>query len=300
MKNQSHFLAAISAFVIWGFIPFPLRALGEYSSLQILYFRLCFALFFLLIINLSFRRQALAQSLSLFRQLAGKEKRRSLIYAIAGGVLLTINWLTFIYVLNHISIQTASFAYLICPIMTAVLGFLILKEELKTRQWLAIGLSVLSCYMIGVGSLVNLAFSLMVAASYAFYLITQRLVRQYDKMVLLNLQLVIAFVLVSPIFFYLGEQLPTAPAFFGWILLLSAVFTVIPLFLNLYALNELKSGTIGILMYVNPLINFAVAFLYYGEKTGYHQLVSYALIFVSILIYNLRFRSLRPKPVVQH
>lgn len=283
--------------MVWGFIPFPLKALSEYSSIQILYFRLCFALFLLLIINLSFRREALRQSLDVFRQSTRPIKQRSLFLSLAGGVLLSINWLTFIYVMNHISIQTASFAYLICPILTAVLGFIILKEQLRLNQWVAIGLSVLSCYLIGVGSMTNLLFSLMVSASYAFYLITQRLVKQYDKMALLNLQLLISFILISPVFFFLHSGIPTALPFYGWIFMLSTLFTIIPLFLNLYALNELKSGTIGILMYVNPLINFGVAFLYYGERTGIHQIISYALIFVSILIYNLPVRSSRPKTV---
>jgi chloramphenicol-sensitive protein RarD len=299
LKKQSHFLAAISAFVVWGFIPFPLRALSEYSSLQILYFRLCLSLLLLLLTNLLFRRGALRDSLNAFRASSRRQQRRSLLLSLAGGVLLSVNWLTFIYVMNHISIQTASFAYLICPILTAVLGFLILKEELRLNQWLAIALSMLSCYLIGVSSLTNLLFSLMVSASYAFYLITQRLVKQYDKMGLLNLQLLISFVLISPLFFLLDARIPTALPFYGWIFVLSTLFTVIPLFLNLYALNELKSGTIGILMYVNPLINFGVAFLYYGESTGIHQMISYALISVSILMYNLPVRPIRPKPVVQ-
>ena len=267
--------------------------------MQILYFRLCFALFLLLIINLTFHRGALRQSLDVFRQSSRPVKQRSLLLSLAGGGLLSVNWLTFIYVMNHISIQTASFAYLICPILTAVLGFIILKEQLRLNQWVAIGLSVLSCYLIGIGSMTNLLFSLMVSASYAFYLITQRLVKQYDKMALLNLQLLISFFLISPLYFFLHSSIPTEPSFYGWIFMLSTLFTIIPLFLNLYALNELKSGTIGILMYVNPLINFGVAFLYYGERTGTHQIISYGLIFVSILIYNIPIRTSRPKPVVQ-
>ncbi|MES2732672.1 MAG: EamA family transporter [Bacteroidota bacterium] len=295
MKKQAYYLAAISAFIIWGFIPLPLRALSEYSSLQILFFRLVIALFLLLLINFVFRKEALRSSLDLFQRSTRAEKQKALFYCSLGGALLAVNWLAYIYVLNHISIQTASYSYLICPIMTAILGFLILKEPLKVNQWVAIGLSILSCYLIGVESWINLCYSLLVGSTYAFYLITQRLMKQYDKMVLLNWQLLVSFILIGPLYFYLEGGFPPKEDFYAYIVVLSVVFTIVPLFLNLYALNELKSGTIGILMYINPLINFAVAFLYYQEEAALHQVISYVLIGISLVIYNFNFQVFRQK-----
>ena len=300
MKPNKFYGAAIVAFIIWGFIPFPLKALAAYPSGQILYFRVLFSVALLLAVMLIFRQQSIRQTLTAFKTAALPDKRRFLILTALGGGLLTVNWFVFIYVINHIDIQTGSFSYLLCPILTALLGYLLLNEKLKKNQWVAIFISLLSCFMLGTGAMVNLFYSLLIASSYAFYLITQRVLKDYDKMVLLTLQLVVSFSLMGPFYNYFnaGNTLGADYYFFGVITILSVGFTIIPLFLNLYALTELKSGTIGILLYINPIINFVMAFFYFKEKTSLHQGLAYTLIFLSVILYNLRFKKKKKlKPV---
>ncbi|QCR25174.1 EamA family transporter [Pontibacter sp. SGAir0037] len=293
LKANPYYAAGIAAFVIWGFIPFPLKALAAFPSGQILFFRIALSIVFLLIISLLFRRRSIRSTIQQVKQSAARERRLFFTYTFLGGLLLTVNWLSFIYVINHINIQTGSFSYLLCPILTAVLGFLLLKEPLRTNQWLAIGLSALSCILVGTGEITSLLYSLLVGLSYAFYLITQRLLKVYDKIVLLNLQLILAFAFIAPFYSYFTSG--TTPAlnthFFLNIAMLSALFTVLPLFLNLYALKELTSGTIGILMYINPLLNFIMAFLYFNEETTLTKVMAYLLIFVSVIIYNINLKG---------
>lgn len=292
-NKKPFYAAAIAAFVIWGFIPFPLKALAAYPSGQILYFRVMLSVAMLLVISLAFRRRQLREAVAQVKNALPRDKRQFVLYTFLGGVLLTINWLAFIYVINHIDIQTGSFSYLLCPILTAVLGFLLLKEELRANQWLAIGLSALSCVLVGTGELSSLLFSLLIGLSYAFYLITQRILRAYDKIVLLTLQLLLSFALLVPFYSYFKGDSTAAldTHFFLNIALLSAGFTVLPLFLNLFALKELTSGTIGILMYINPIINFVMAFLYFNETTTPVKLLAYLLIFISVVIYNLNLKG---------
>ncbi|MER2999418.1 EamA family transporter [Pontibacter populi] len=295
LKANPFYAAGIAAFVIWGFIPFPLKALAEYPSGLILYFRVALSVTLLLFISVFFRRDAIKLTYSLLKTAADKDKRQFIIYTMLGGMLLTINWLTFIYVVNHIDIQTGSFSYLLCPILTAVLGFLLLKEELRPNQWLAIGLSIISCVLIGTGELTSLLFSLMIALSYAFYLITQRILRAYDKIVLLTLQLLLAFIFIGPFYsFFKGDStIVLDGGFFVKVSILSALFTVLPLFLNLFALKELTSGTIGILMYINPIMNFVIAFIYFNEETTLVKALAYLLIFISVIIYNINLKKRR-------
>jgi chloramphenicol-sensitive protein RarD len=292
-NKNTYYAAAVSAFVIWGFIPFPLKALAAYPSGQILYFRVMLSVVLLLAILLLFRRGQLQQTLAQVKNASARDKREFVLYTFLGGLLLTVNWLAFIYVINHINIQTGSFSYLLCPILTAVLGFLLLKEELRANQWLAIGLSALSCALVGSGEIASLLFSLLIALSYALYLITQRLLRAYDKIVLLTLQLLLSFALLAPFYSYFKGDSTAAldTHFFQNIAVLSVGFTIVPLFLNLFALKELKSGTIGILMYINPIINFVMAFLYFNEQTTTVKLLAYVLIFISVVIYNLNIKG---------
>jgi chloramphenicol-sensitive protein RarD len=64
-------------------------------------------------------------------------------------------------------------------------------------------------------------------------------------------------------------------------------FTVLPLFLNLYALNKIDAATIGILMYINPLINFTLAFLILNETASVTQQVGYAIIAIAMVLFNV-------------
>lgn len=293
LTSNPYYAAGIAAFVIWGFIPFPLKALADYPSGQILFFRIALSIVLLFVISVLFLRKSIVLTYQQLKASTQKEKRVFFTYTFLGGLLLTINWLSFIYVINHISIQTGSFSYLLCPILTAVLGFLLLKEPLRANQWLAIGLSALSCILIGTGELTSLLFSLLIALSYAFYLITQRILKSYNKIVLLTLQLLLSFALIAPFYSYFtnGSTVAVDGHFFLNIAILSAVFTVLPLFLNLFALKELTSGTIGILMYINPILNFIMAFLYFNEETTFTKVMAYILIFISVIIYNLRLKG---------
>ncbi|MFT2009168.1 EamA family transporter [Pontibacter sp. 13R65] len=296
MKSQStksYYAAGLTAFIIWGFIPIPLKELAAYSSAQILFYRIAFSVAILLLLSGFFRRKELLVTWQQVKAASGKEKRSFTLYTLLGGLLLTVNWLAFIYVVNHISIQAGSFSYLLCPILTAVLGFLLLKEKLRLNQWLAIGLSAISCAMIGSGDLISLLFSLLVGLSYALYLITQRILKGYDKIVLLTLQLILSFALIAPLYISFSDTaaVPVNPSFFGVVAILSAGFTVLPLFLNLFALKELTSGSVGIMMYINPVINFLVAFIYYNEQTTPTKIMAYFLIFVSVIIYNLHLKG---------
>jgi chloramphenicol-sensitive protein RarD len=289
LKLSRHHLAALAAFLIWGFFPIPLRWLAGYASGQILFFRILLSLFILLLLHGLGRRAAVRQVWAQW-QAAGAAERRSVAFStVAGGILLTSNWLLFIYVINQVSVQAGSFAYLICPILTALLGFVVLREKLRLNQWLAIGLSALSCALLGAGELRNVLMSLVVAITYAAYLISQRRLQGYDRLVLLTVQLLLAALVILPLSPLLGAD-PLAgfqdARLLGVAFILSSIFTVIPLFLNLYALNMLPSGTVGIMMYLNPIVSFALAFVYFGEAATGVQGVAYTLIFFSVLLYN--------------
>ncbi len=271
--------------------------LHGYASGQILFFRILLSLLLLLLVHGIGRREAVRTTIRQWRAAPAAERRSVGGSTLLGGLLLTANWLLFIYVVNEVSVQAGSFAYLICPILTALLGFALLREKLRATQWAAIALSALSCALLGVGELRNLLMSLVVAFSYAFYLITQRRLQGYDRLVLLTVQLALATLLVLPLAPLLGAT-PSAGFtdvhLLTYTAVLSVGFTVLPLFLNLYALNVLPSGTVGILMYVNPIVSFALAFLYFGEAATLTQAVAYSVILLSVALYNLNLTQTLP------
>ena len=80
--------------------------------------------------------------------------------------------------------------------------------------------------------------------------------------------------------------MPSESMFYWLLLIIVVVFTIIPLFLNLYALKGMNSSAVGILMYTNPLIHFFLAFFYFKEEVNFNQIVAYLLILTSIVVFN--------------
>lgn len=286
MQKYKFFLAAFLSYFLWGFFGLALKPIHNYASLDILFYRLFFSVLIMTFINLVFRYQTICSNWKLFKNQKAEIKRKFSIQTVLGGIILLFNWFTFIYVMNHIGVKVASFAYLVCPILTTVLAFFILKEKLDKWQWSAVVISVVSCALLSYHDFKNLIYSLLVASTYSFYLINQRKNFGFDKFVVLNIQLLISALILIPFFPNYSGALPTDGFFYICILIIVTLFTIAPLFLNLFALQGLNSATIGILIYVNPIINFALAVFYFHESVTNLQLFCYLLILLSILIFN--------------
>ena len=288
MSTSKHFSAAIAAFIIWGFFSLALKPLHHYPSLDILFYRVFLCVILMLGINLIFRRNVLQETKDNFLAMSKKQKKEAFLLTLGGAILLTANWFFFIYVMNHVSVKSAAFAYLVCPILTTVFAYFILEEKLNKWQWTAVALSVFSCILLGFNHLMDVFYSVIIAATYALYLVSQRKNKAIDKFLLLTLQLTTSAVILLSFFpFYRGE-VPTEISFYVYIAIISVFFTIIPLFLNLFALKEMSSASVGILLYINPLINFFLAIFYYKEEITPFQIVAYSLIFLSIIVFNVK------------
>ncbi len=291
---KKHYAAAISAFIIWGFFSIPLRALKGYAAGEILYFRILFSAIILLVIVLGFKKKDLKKDWALFSSLTKTSRLEVIGLTLAGGALLTLNWLSFIYIVNNINIKTASFSYLICPVITAVLGYLLIKESLSPLQWFAVVLCTLSCVVMGINSTSELGYSVLTAFTYALYLITQRRNQGFDRMIMLCIQVLFSFLILNFFYDHLIVSIPVAPDFYAIIASIAVIFTILPLFLNLFALNRINSATIGILMYLNPLFNFSVAFIVFNEGISSVQLVGYLIIGIALILFNIpNFKKLK-------
>lgn len=289
MKQTKYYLAALTAFATWGFFSLVLKPIHAYPSADILFYRVFLCAVLLLLITVLFKRAKLADNIMLFKAMTVKEKRKALLLNIAGGALLTANWFFFIYVMNHVSVKATSLAYLVCPILTTLLAYFILKEKLHKQQWFAVGLSVAGCLLLSYARLTDMAFSLIVGLSYAFYLVSQKVNAGFDKFIMLTFQIVFSALLLLPFYPVYSAPLPTSFIFYGYIGIIAVVFTITPLLLNLYALKGIHSSTAGMLLNINPLIAFMLATFVFGEQMDILQLVAYGMIFLAVLIFNARF-----------
>lgn len=286
--NSKYYLSAIIAFTIWGIFSLALKPLSAYSSVDILLYRMCLASVFILFVSFVIRWKITKANILAFKSLSFKERFDIVLVNLSSAGLLALNWFLFIFVMNNISVNATSLAYLICPILTTVLAFFILKENLSIKQRVAIGISLVSCLMLSIGHFMDLLYSMIIALSYAIYLILQKRNNQLDKFFTLTAQIVFGSVLLLPLFFTGSEStVEKSSLFYMLTVVIAVVFTIIPMYLNVFALKKLNSSVVGIFININPILSFLLAVLYFQEKVNLIQGIAYGLIFFSVLLFNL-------------
>lgn len=264
----------------------PLREIRAWPAEDILYYRIFVSVALIWLFIGLFRKKQLRADIHHMRQLPWREGKRLAWLTFIASLLIIGNWFTFIYAVNNVSIQSAAFAYLVCPLLTTLAGFLILKENLSTLKKVSIGIAFISVAMLARGSFYEVCWSVGIASLYALYLVIQRIIQQVDKLNVLAIQLTICSLLILPFLLWQQHPLPLEPTFWINIVIIAGIFTIIPLYMSMYALNGISSSTVGILIYINPIIAFAVAILYFHENIDTHQLLAYLILMTAVFLFN--------------
>jgi len=287
MNVTKYYVAVISAFTIWGFFSVVLKSLDDFPAFDILSYRSVLSASIMMVISLFLRPKMLKKNKDLFLSFSKSTRYRILGINMLSGLFLALNWYIYIYVMNNVSVSATSLAYLICPILTMVLAYIILKEKLFKLQWFSVILSLIGCLLLSIGNFMDLFYSMIIAFSYAIYLVLQRKNQELDRFIVLTAQLFFAVILLFPFFMTYEFSTVKTPFFYGMIILIAVVFTIIPMFLNIYALKGLPSSVVGVFIYLNPIINFFLAVFYFNEEVSTLKALSYILIFITIVIFNI-------------
>jgi len=290
-----YYAAALSSFIVWGVFSLVLKPLSTFSSFDILTYRVACSAIVIALASLLFRRKVTKANFQYLFQLEKGKRNKFIIQAVGSAIALAMNWFLYIYVMNHVSVKATSLAYLICPILTTVLAALFLKEELNRGQKIAIGISVFACILLSYGHYIDVIYSIIIALSYAVYLVMQKANTQFDKFFTLTLHILIASILLVPYGLLSSTAVSFTNTFYSYILIIAVLFTIIPLFLNMYALKGLDSSVVGVLLYINPIIAFGLAVFYFGEPVNMLQGIGYSLILVAVILFNIAYvKRLKP------
>ncbi|WP_281234155.1 EamA family transporter [Flavobacterium gelatinilyticum] len=286
MKTTKYYTAAIIAFAIWGFFSLVLKPIHDYPSIDILFFRVFSCSILMLLIAVLFKRNKIKEAAVVFKSLSASEKKKAVLLNIGGSFFLMANWFTFIYAMNHVTVKAASLAYLVCPILTTLLAFFILKEKLIKTQWLAVSISILGILLLSYADIMDMFFGIVIGLTYACYLVSQRVNKGFDKFIMLTFHITVAALVLLPFYPAYSGPVPTEFRFYFFIETIAIGFTIIPLFLNLYALSGINSSTVGMLLNINPMIAFMLAAFFFKENISPLQVAAYALIFIAVLVFN--------------
>ena len=272
--------------MIWGTMSIPLRNIKGFPPQEILYYRIFISILMVWATIGLFRRKALKKDLAFIKTISRPKKIKLFLLTLLSAFLITGNWFTYIYAVNSVSLKAAAFAYMVCPLLTALCGFIILKEQLTREKVIALIVALVSIILLATGSLHEVLWAILIASFYAIYVIVLKVIKDIDKFNFLGIQLILSGLMMLPMYLISSNPFPKETFFWLHIFLIAVVFTIIPLFLNSYALLGMPSSALGILIYLNPIVAFAVAFFYFNEEIDSHQLFAYLLLLLSIVIFN--------------
>ncbi|WP_270088716.1 EamA family transporter [Sphingobacterium sp. SYP-B4668] len=285
-SREKYFLAAFLAPVIWGFMSVPVRLVKAWPAEDILFYRILVAVVVLWSFIFIFRKKKLHQDYFHFRSLPPLERKKVIYLTLMAAFLIFGNWYTYIYCINNVSVQAGAFAYILCPLITTAAGYFLLKEELSKIKKTALFLAFGSVIMLATGSLTEVLWSITIGGLYAFYLVIQRVVQGFDKLNVLAIQMAICTLTVIPSVLTNPHPIPDTPSFWIVIATIAIAFTIIPLLLSMYALKRVSSSTLGVMLYVNPIIAFVLAITYFHETIDSYKYWAYGLLVIAVFLFN--------------
>jgi chloramphenicol-sensitive protein RarD len=275
-------VCATLGFAMWGLFPLYLRHIAVVPPLEVVLHRSVWSLCFLIGVLAVLRRFAWLREL--------KSQPRLLALFAFSALLLSCNWLLYVYAVQSGQVVEASLGYFINPIVNVLLGVLVLKERLNRVQWSAVALATA-----GVLWLTLLAgrlpwIALVLALSFGFYGLMRK-TATLGALEGLTLETLLLAPLAVPLLAWLsfsGNGVMTQGdwALNGW-LLLAGPLTALPLLLFGAGARRLPLATIGLLQYLSPTIQLALGVWVFHEPFDRERLLGFVLIWSALALYSV-------------
>ncbi|NRF67551.1 EamA family transporter RarD [Aquincola sp. S2] len=274
-------LAAAFAYILWGIFPLYIKQVAEVPALEIVAHRSVWCLVFMLALLAVLRRFAWLREVV-------RQPRTLGIFTLS-ALLLSGNWLIYVWAVNHDRVLDASLGYFINPLVNVMLGYLVLHERPRAGQWAAVALAALGVVWLALGAGALPWISLVLAATFGCYGLLRKtaplgaiegLTLETLMLAPLTIALLLWFALAGPGRFAQGDW-----AVDGW-LLLAGPFTAIPLLLFAYGARRVTLATLGLLQYLGPSIQFLLGVFVYHEPFDPARGVGFALIWAALVVYS--------------
>jgi chloramphenicol-sensitive protein RarD len=274
-------LNALGCFSIWGLFPIYFKLLGQVPALEVLAHRILWSMVVLLAL-------ILVQGQWPALRAEFRDGRRLSFYLLT-TLLISTNWLLYIWAVQHGRILEASLGYYINPLVNVVLGVLFLHERLHPRQWAAVALAGVGvgALIVGYGTAPWIALSL--ALSFGSY---GMLRKKAGHPATLGLGVETALLAPVALLFLLALATHGTGAFGAGdahtdvLLLATGLITVAPLLMFLKATRLLRLSTVGLIQYMTPTLQFLLAVAVYREPFTAIHMAAFGCIWLALALYS--------------
>lgn len=284
-KNQQHSSTgvgyAVLAFAAWGVLPIYWKAMEEVSALEILTHRIFWSFIFVFILLMVTGGKH--QLKTIFH------KNTRMLPSILSSLLISINWLIFIWAVNSEHIVETSLGYYINPLISIFLGMVVLRERLNFWQLLSLAFAMVGVLVITIqfGKFPWVALSL--ALTFGLYGLVKKKTNFEAK---ISLFLETLFVTPLALLYIVILQvkgigsLGTAPLHTHLLFLGAGVVTALPLLWFAEATKRVPLSTIGFTQYLAPSISLLLGVLVYHEPFTKSHLITFAFIWFALVLYS--------------
>ena len=279
-KHRSGLIAAIGAFAFWGVFPLYLNLLAAVPALEILAQRIVWCCVF--VIGWVAARGELG---AIRAALANRGTRLRLA---ATGVLISINWLTYVWAINNGHVIDASLGYFINPLVSVALGVVVLSERLNRAQWTAVGLATAGVLYLAIVTGRPPWISLVLAMSFGLYGLIRKVVA-VDSLPALATETLLLTPLAAGYLLWLGARGAAAFGQLGvptdLLLLGSGIATAVPLAMFAYGARRIPLSTVGLTQYLAPSMQFLLGVFFFDEPFPRARAIGFILIWCALAIY---------------
>lgn len=274
------------SYLLWGILPVYWKFLDHVGSEEILANRIFWSFIFMIfLLVVSGKWRALAQNL---RELVGNKKR---LYALTtASLLISTNWFLYIWAVNTDQMIEASLGYYINPLVSVLLGMIVLKEKLSKIQYFSFGLAAIGVCIIAFsyGRFPWIAITL--AVSFGLYGLAKKLLKVDSEIGLTMETMVVTPIAIGYLVFltsngtnaWLNEGMDTLLLLVG-----AGAATAVPLLYFAKGAQRIPLSMLGFLQYIAPTLTLLLGIFVYGEHFMGMQLLAFIFIWSALTIYSL-------------
>lgn len=272
-------LYALASYLCWGLFPLYWKQLTGVDSVQIIGHRIVWSFVFLAMIILATRQ------FSAFRK--SLNRRNLQLYALA-AVLISLNWLTYVWAVTNGRVIESSLGYFVNPLVSVVLGVIFFKERLRPAQWMPIGLAAVGVAYLAFSYGQMPWISIALAMTFGLYGAIKK-TAPLGSLFGLAFETGILFLPAAAFLGYAawigtGAFLQSATATQDLAMVGGGIVTSVPLLLFAAAATRVPLSTIGVLQYINPTIQLALGVLLYHEDL-HGRLPGFILVWLALIIF---------------
>ena len=272
-------LYATAAYLVWGVVPIYWKQVAWVPALEMLAPRIVCTALLMLVLIVAVRRTA---------ELRGVD-RAALPRGLGTAALLSVNWGTFIYAVQTDRVLATSLGYYINPLVSVILGLLVLRERLNRVQSLAVVLAGLGVAYLtyALGSLPWIA--VVLALSFGLYGLAHKLAPSPPMAGLaIEMLLMTPIALLGWLWLASRGEAQLANASGGWLLVVSgsAAITAVPLLAFHAATRRLPLVAVGMFQYIAPTLSLMIAVVLYEEPFTFAHAICFGCVWLGLALFT--------------